>query len=297
LAPSALAAALVALGLAAAWMRGVWPGHRPAALGGEPRRAIIVDQLSSTHPNPELVAGLQRTLEQGGYSVEVVTGAAVTVRFLQQLPLRQDELLLLRMHAARIATASGSSDDVALFTGERIDLRRYELHNLPAAPATAVAEALAADAAAVSASAGDAAVAPAAARTADTLSLDEQSRLIPVFYDPETRELPLFGIRPTFVERDFKGRFKAGTAVVLLGCDGLRSERMARAFASRGAGVFVSWDRPVSAEHTDAAAERLVELIATERVPVSEAVERTMADIGPDPSYGGRLVVYRSDAP
>ncbi len=251
------------------------------------RGAIIVDQLSENAPNPGFVARARSVLEAAGFKVDYVAGPQVTVRFLQSLPTRQDDVVLLRMHSARIVADGLKSDDVALFTGELIDLGRYELSDLPPGPATAVAAALA------SRPPGAAPPGPGP----DTLSLEEQSRLIPVFYDPEQHELPRFGLRPLFIERDLRGDFKPGCVVILMGCDGLRSSRLAEAFVRRGALAFVSWDQPVSAGHTDLATLRLLESWLSEGRSLSEAVEWTMDEVGPDPEHHSRLVVYPQLAP
>lgn len=242
-------------------------------------RAIIVDQLSLTTPDEAFVLQASATLRQAGYEVDYVSGTDVTVRFYQGLPLRQDDLILLRVHSARISAEGSQSDDVALFTGELIDLSRYELDLLPDGPATAVADALA--------------TRPRATGTPDPdeLTLSEISRLIPVFYDRAEHELPWFGVLPTFVERDLRGTFKDSSVVVLMGCDGLRSNRMAEAFLQKGAGTFISWDKPVSGPHTDAATARLLALMLRDGLPIPDAVSRTMAELGPDPDYGARMVL------
>lgn len=263
----------VGVGVTASFVAGC---GRPAAL----RQAIIVDQLSENAANPDFVARAMSILRGGGYQVDYVAGKEVTVRFLQRLPTRQDDLVILRVHSARIMADGLKSDEVALFTGELVDLARYELYDLPAAPATAVAARLTAS--------------PATADPgADTLSLEEQSRLIPVFYDPAKPELPRFGLRPLFIERDLAADFKPGCVVILMGCDGLRSQRLAEAFAHRGVAAFVSWDQPISARHTDAATERLLELWVGSGVSLDEAVAQTMTEVGPDPDSGGRLAIYR----
>lgn len=245
-----------------------------------PRRATIVDQLSLTAPNEAFVESATATLRGAGHDVDYDGGTDVTVRFFQSLPARQDDVVVLRMHSARIANDGTRTDDVALFTGERIDPTRYELCRLPDAPSTALAQALA--------------TRPRATGTpaADSLSIAGQSRTIPVFYDPKQAELPWFGLRPTLIERDLTGSFKPSSVVVLMGCDGLRSNLMADAFTRKGAGTFISWDHPVSGPHTDASTERLLELMVTEGMPAAEGVKRTMAEEGPDPDYDGRLVLY-----
>jgi len=103
----------------------------------------------------------------------------------------------------------------------------------------------------------------------------------------------VFGISPKFIESSMKGRFDA-TTVILMGCDGLRSHETAEAFLQKGAKAFVSWSGPVSATHTDAATERLLEKLLIEGLPVGDAVTQTAAEVGPDPSYGSRLLVQPS---
>jgi hypothetical protein len=71
---------------------------------------------------------------------------------------------------------------------------------------------------------------------------------------------------------------------------------MAEAFVRKGAGAFVSWDDLVSTDHTDAATERLLHYLVVEKRTLSEAIAQTMAEIGPDPSYGSKLLVYPPEA-
>ena len=101
---------------------------------------------------------------------------------------------------------------------------------------------------------------------------------------------PLFGIGPEFITHSMRGSFDK-TLIVMMGCDGLRSQRTAQAFLDRGASAFVSWTRRVSASHTDAATLRLLEKVLVEELPVGDAVAQTAAEVGPDPSYGAELRV------
>jgi hypothetical protein len=105
----------------------------------------------------------------------------------------------------------------------------------------------------------------------------------------------LFGIPAKFVESRMKGEFE-GATVILMGCDGLRSNKMAEAFVRKGAEAFIGWDAHVSADHTDTATERLLHYLLVEKRTPSEAVAQTMAEVGPDPSYGSKLVVYPAEA-
>jgi hypothetical protein len=104
-----------------------------------------------------------------------------------------------------------------------------------------------------------------------------------------------FGVRAKFVEARMKGNFE-GATVILMGCDGLRSNTMAEAFVRKGAGAFISWDDLVSTDHTDAATERLLQHLVVDKLGTQESVTRTMTEIGPDPSYGSKLLVYPPEA-
>lgn len=105
---------------------------------------------------------------------------------------------------------------------------------------------------------------------------------------------PLFGIGPDFVT-NMEGTFD-DTLIVMMGCDGLKSQRTAQAFLDKGAGAFVSWSQPVSASHTDGATQNLLERLLIDGLPTSEAVSRTAAEIGPDPVYEAELRVLEADS-
>lgn len=137
----------------------------------------------------------------------------------------------------------------------------------------------------------------------DYVSLFTGESYTPTRYVEEVKEGPVgvassyeggpeyFGVGPTFIESRMNGEFD-DTLVILMGCDGLRSDRTARAFLSRGAEAFVSWDQPVSAEHTDLATERLLDYLYEDRLTVSEAVDHTMDEVGPDPVFDAELLAY-----
>jgi hypothetical protein len=248
-----------------------------------PKTAAIVDQLSLTAPNPAFVESATDLLQAAGYAVDYYPGEEVSVNLYQRLPGMGYDLIVLRSHSARIEVEGpaglAKTNDVALFTGEPIDLSTYKLAGVPPPAATAAA----AKARGRLAGSGD--------RPAPLLDATELKGLIPVYYDPESGELPFFGLRPAFIETSLEGVFE-GSTVVMMGCDGLRSETLAQAFVDRGVGTFISWSEPVSAPHTDAATERLLELMVVDGVPVAEAVAQTMEELGPDPVYGGELAYY-----
>ncbi len=216
-----------------------------------------MDQLSLTFPNPNFVDAATNTLQRAGYSVDYYPGEQVTVELYRNLPRRDYDLVVLRVHAGLVEEVDRSSgtdvltDYVSLFTGEPYSKTKYveEVQTGPLGIATYVDG------------------------------------------GPE-----YFGVGPKFIESRMNGRF-GDTTVILMGCDGLRSDRTAKAFLQRGADSFISWDRPVSADHTDEATERLLRHLLVERHPTSKAVEQTMAEIGPDPTYESELRFYPPEEP
>jgi len=105
-----------------------------------------------------------------------------------------------------------------------------------------------------------------------------------------------FGVMPGFIKSSAKGKFQ-GTTIILMGCDGLKSDAMAEAFVQKGAKAVVAWDGLVSPQHTDAAIERLLQHVLKDGLPLQEAVAQTMAEVGPDPSYDSVLSLYPSEEP
>jgi hypothetical protein len=119
---------------------------------------------------------------------------------------------------------------------------------------------------------------------------DQEAQLLGIVsYQPGAERY--FGVFPEFIASAMRGNFN-GATVILMGCDGLRSNKMAEAFVRKGAEAFISWDDLVSADHTDAATERLLQHLVVDKLGAQESVTRTMTEIGPDPSYGSKLVLY-----
>lgn len=105
-----------------------------------------------------------------------------------------------------------------------------------------------------------------------------------------------FGIMPGFIKSSMKGDFP-DTTIVIMGCDGLKSDTVAEAFVDKGAKAVVAWDGLVSSNHTDAATERLLQHLLIDGLTLQEAVAQTMAELGPDPSYDSVLRLYPSQEP
>ncbi len=103
---------------------------------------------------------------------------------------------------------------------------------------------------------------------------------------------PYFGIGAGFIDG---GSGYDDATIIMMGCEGLLSERTAAAFVDRGADLYISWSETVSAAHTDAATDVLLQYLLLDELPASDAVARTMAELGPDPTYGSELLIYPSD--
>jgi hypothetical protein len=125
--------------------------------------------------------------------------------------------------------------------------------------------------------------------------LDDQKalRLFPVVYGGDPMSDTYFAVASGFVESDMRGQFD-GTTIILMGCSSLASEKTAAALVDRGAGAVIGWSDTVSPEHTDAATERLLQHLLKDHLSAAEAVEKTMAEVGPDPSFGAVMRSYPS---
>jgi hypothetical protein len=116
-----------------------------------------------------------------------------------------------------------------------------------------------------------------------------EHRLGRVFIDSQSQKY--FGILDQFIEQSLEGRFTKAT-VLLMGCNGARSDAMAKAFLDSGADGYASWNDEVSPGHNDLAAEDLLERLAVEKLTLTQAVNATMAEVGPDATYNSSLVSY-----
>ena len=109
----------------------------------------------------------------------------------------------------------------------------------------------------------------------------------------------MFGITPEFVRAqsvvgqatDMEGRFD-GTVIIMMGCSGIALPDMAEAFIDKGASVYLAWDRSVGLNYVDEATPYLIRQLCSEKLTIREAVDSTMAAIGPDPEYGAELECY-----
>jgi hypothetical protein len=220
-----------------------------------PRTAAIVDQLSLTAPNPDFTAAATDLLDEAGYTVDYYSGEEVTVDFYRSLPTYNYDFIVLRVHSG-LYTEAGSEVDVDPEVGVRPE---------------------------------DAFLALFTNEPYDQdQHYEEQAagRIGKAFYHEGGEEY--FAIGAGFVAASMAGQFN-DTMIVMMGCDGLGTNRTAEAFIHKGAKAFISWSRPVSASHTDAATERLLQKLLIEGLSTRDAVGQTAAEIGADPVYGAEL--------
>src|SRR6266568_865940 len=114
-----VAVALLALGILASagafWylQDGSW---RPVAAGnGASLRAVLIDELSGTVPDPHFINETISTLGSAGYHVDYISSPDVTVRFFQKLPSQSYSIVIIRAH-------SGTS---AIYTSEPYSTSNY----------------------------------------------------------------------------------------------------------------------------------------------------------------------------
>ena len=222
-----------------------------------PPRAAIVDQLALTDPNPEFVTAATRELQAAGYTVEYYRSELVTVDFYRNLPKRNYRFILLRSHSSesvgKLDPATGK------FTGEFTESSGLFTSE----------------------------------KYRNDRYVDDQraNRLMVDSYIDRPIKDSFFGVMPAFISSSMKGNLH-GATIMLMGCSGLKTDDLAKAFVARGAKDFVSWDGSVTAEHTDAAAEALLKNLFSAQLDMREAVAQTMRQTGADPAFGSHLAVY-----
>lgn len=101
-----------------------------------------------------------------------------------------------------------------------------------------------------------------------------------------------FGITSKFVEA-MNGRFE-NTVVIMMGCDGLKNQIMAKAFIQEGAKAYIGWDGPVTSQYVDIATIKLVEYLVLEKQIIHQAISKTNNKVGKDPYYHSTLDSYSS---
>ncbi len=107
-----------------------------------------------------------------------------------------------------------------------------------------------------------------------------------------TKDYPsVFAINSKFLLNSLEGRFD-NTVIIMMGCSGTYLEDMATAFILKGASTYLGWDASVGLGYVDQATANLITNLCDKGMTIEQAVERTMAEIGPDPEYNAYLKYY-----
>jgi len=101
----------------------------------------------------------------------------------------------------------------------------------------------------------------------------------------------LFAVGADFVNHFMVDRFQ-GSMILMMGCDGIRSTDLAEAFIDNGAELYVSWDGPVTLEHTDLAFSCLLRALMEDGMNPEKAVAYAMNTVGRDPDYNSSLSCF-----
>jgi len=101
----------------------------------------------------------------------------------------------------------------------------------------------------------------------------------------------VFGIGSEFVTQSMEGRFP-NTVIIMTGCSTLYLQDLAQAFIRKGASTYVGWDATVGLDYVDEATPILVTNLYSKGMTIKEAVDKTMAVVGPDPDYHAYLKYY-----
>jgi hypothetical protein len=116
------------------------------------------------------------------------------------------------------------------------------------------------------------------------------------FSQDEMKEgITYFGINPLFVTQGVNDKFQ-NTIIIMMGCEGLGNTLMAEAFVEKGAKVYIGWNRPVSASHTDTATTQLLQHFLIEKLTLKHSVQETFKEVGFDPVYKSLLIYYPTEA-
>ena len=105
----------------------------------------------------------------------------------------------------------------------------------------------------------------------------------------------VFGIGDEFVTKSMKKRFP-NTVIIMMGCSCLYLDDLAQAFIQKGASTYMGWHASFGLDYVDEATPILVANLFSKGMTIKEAVDKTMADLGPDPYYHAYLKYYPGES-
>jgi len=234
-------------------------------LGGPPTRvptptptqpqAAIIDQTGYSFPSPDFIDQAEAYLQEAGYEVTYHAPEEVTINFYRTLPDQGYDVILFQTHATSQVMLRDENEDASDYSPGPF-LFTTELYEQQRYLA---------------------------------LQLSDQVRASELFFEGSPE---LFAVGPTFVRRSMQGLFP-GSVIVIGGCQSLAAPDLAQALLEKGASVVIGWDEMVNLSHNNRAVLRLLEAMLVEGLSPEEAVEVTMADVGPDPGYDSSLDVMQ----
>ncbi|MGB6874298.1 MAG: hypothetical protein WBE46_09275 [Dehalococcoidia bacterium] len=234
----------------------IYPMGQPSPDNLGKPRAAIVDQLSSFQENEDFITEVTKELEDYGFAVDLYQGDEITVDFYRGLPTHGYKLIIFRAHSGILEQDGEVVLRTVLFTNEGYSESRHYLEQIY-----------------------------------DQLVMGRACEGCPM----------MFGITPEFISAesvvgqatDMEGRFD-DTVIIMMGCSGIYLSDLAGAFVDKGASVYLAWDRSVELYYVDEATPYLMRQLCSGNLPIKEAVDSTMATIGPDPEYSAGLEYYPS---
>ncbi|MEM1514873.1 MAG: hypothetical protein QXH24_02325 [Candidatus Bathyarchaeia archaeon] len=199
-------------------------------------RAVIIDSIGLTKPNPAFLEGAREVLVNAGLKVEFFNGSQVTIRLLDDFG--GYGLVILRVHSA-------------------IDIKHGFLYLFSAEP-----------------------------YSKDKYLYEQYYGAYREAYTFDSNEGLYFALRADLLGSEDGLR---GSTIILMGCNGTNSEYAIEKLFEKGAKEIIAWDGYVDLEYTDKVALKLLRLVYEEGLSFSEAVQRVMDVMGPDPIWGSRL--------
>ncbi len=123
-----------------------------------------------------------------------------------------------------------------------------------------------------------------------------KDRVRAVAFEPyEDGDPVYFGITADFVRSSMKGEFH-DTTFIMMGCDGMKYDDMAKAFIEKGADIYIGWNQLVSASHTDQSTVDLLRRFVVEGQTIEEAIAGTTDELGADPNWQSVLSYYPAES-
>ena len=107
-------------------------------------------------------------------------------------------------------------------------------------------------------------------------------------YTFDEDESPFFAIKAIFLGSNSQNGLN-GSTIILMGCNGIGCQLTIQRLLENGAKAYIAWNGYVGLTHSDQATLKLVSALYTDKLDVKQAVEKVMAEIGPDKTYSSTL--------